>query len=269
PAPFVSFPDGLEELVRAVVAHLEARGEAELLTGRPVAAILAARGLGRPFAVRLVGGDALPADAVVVATPAGPAAELLRSLAPGAARDLAELRHVSTGTVTFAFRAAGRGLAFRGSGLVVPAVERRDLNALTVSSEKFPGRAPEGAVLVRAFFGGSRSPHLFDLPDDELVRRVEAEVTSLLGVAPPPLFRRLHRFPRAMAQYEVGHLERIARIEARLPRGVWLAGASYRGVGIPDCVREAEEAARAAVAHLAGETAAAEAGRRTKEASDR
>lgn len=250
--PFVSFPDGLQELVDALVAHLRARGEIELLSGRPVAAILAGRGLGRPFALRLAGGDLLPADAVIVAAPAHAAARLLEPVAPDAARELAALRHASTGTISFAFRAEDLRQPLGGYGLVVPADEGRDVNALTIASEKFPGRAPEGATLVRAFFGGARSPHVFALPDDELVGRVLAEVASFLEAAAPPLFHRLHRFREAVPQYDVGHLERVARIEARLPRGVWLAGGSYRGAGIPDCVRGAREAAREAVARLAG-----------------
>src|SRR5262249_35043839 len=149
-------------------------------------------------------------------------------------------------TVSLAYRSSDVG-ALPGFGFVVPAIERRSLLACTFASRKFAGRAPDGHELLRAFVGGARRPDLPALPDAELIELVRSELRALLGITADPLLLRVHRQLRAMPQYTVGHLDRVAAIEARvagLP-GLALAGAAYRGVGIPDCVRAGEEAADA------------------------
>ena len=143
-----------------------------------------------------------------------------------------------------------RGL--RGFGFVVPAVERRSILACSYPSRKFANRAPDGHELVRAFVGGALRPELLGLDDEGLIALVEAELAPLLGVTARPLLIRVHRHARAMPQYHVGHEERVAAIETRaaaIPNLV-LAGAAYRGVGVPDCVRSGEAAADAVLAAL-------------------
>jgi len=134
-----------------------------------------------------------------------------------------------------------------GFGFVVPRAERRALLACTYASRKFPGRAPDGHELVRAFVGGALRPDLPALDDAAITELVRRELEALVGITAAPELVRVRRHPRAMPQYAVGHLERVAAIEIRVATvpGLALAGAAYRGVGIPDCVRGGEAAADA------------------------
>ncbi len=197
-------------------------------------------------------GQTLDADAVVVATPAFAAARLLAPLDGPLARDLDAIEYASSATVTLGFRAAGVADRLTGFGFVVPFAERRALLACTFASRKYPGRAPAGHELLRAFLGGARRPDLVELDDEALVTTVRSELRSLLGISADPLLVRVARYRRAMPQYAVGHLDRVAAIEQRVAAlpGLVLAGAAYRGVGIPDCVRSGEAAADAVAERL-------------------
>jgi oxygen-dependent protoporphyrinogen oxidase len=197
-------------------------------------------------------GQTLDADAVVVATPAFAAARLLAPLDPPLARDLDAIEYASSATVTLGFRAAGVADRLTGFGFVVPFAERRALLACTFASRKYPGRAPAGHELLRAFLGGARRPDLVELDDEALVTTVRSELRSLLGISADPLLVRVARYRRAMPQYAVGHLDRVAAIDQRVAAlpGLVLAGAAYRGVGIPDCVRSGEAAADAVAERL-------------------
>jgi oxygen-dependent protoporphyrinogen oxidase len=134
----------------------------------------------------------------------------------------------------------------------VPAIERRPILSASFSSVKYEGRAPKQHVLLRVFLGGAERPDLVEA-DDDLVRKIVAvELQSLLGVTGPWIICQIYRWKSAMPQYHVGHLGRLARIDARLKehRGLHLAGNAYRGVGIPNCVQSAEQAAQAALREL-------------------
>ncbi len=109
---------------------------------------------------------------------------------------------------------------------------------------KFPGRAPDGHVLLRAFVGGALQPEMFELDDEQMIEAVRRDLRNLIGVESAPLFAHVEKWPRSMAQYHLGHLERIERISARLQDfpTLRLAGNAYRGAGIPDCVLSGEQA---------------------------
>jgi oxygen-dependent protoporphyrinogen oxidase len=246
---FVAPADGMGALVDAVARRLP---EGVVRLGRAVESITHDGEGWRVWAE----GETLDADAVVVATPAFAAARLLTPLDAWLARDLGAIEYASSATVTLGFRAAGVADRLTGFGFVVPFAERRALLACTFASRKYPGRAPDGHELLRAFVGGARRPELAALDDDALVTTVRAELRALLGITADPVLVRVARYPRAMPQYAVGHLERVAAIERRaaaLP-GFALAGAAYRGVGIPDCVRSGEAAADAVAARAAAGT---------------
>jgi oxygen-dependent protoporphyrinogen oxidase len=240
---FVTFAGGMEEFVRALADRL------------PQGAVrLGARvvGLGREggrWRLHLAGGSALGADAVVIAAEAHQAARILRGIDPSLAHLLDLIPYASSATVTLAWRREAIPHPLDAFGFVVPRSEGRPLLAATFSSVKYPGRAPAGHVLLRAFLGGALDEGILKEEDGRLVEIVLGQLAELLGVTAPPLLTRVHRYPAAMAQYLVGHLGTVAAIEARLahhPR-LALAGSAYWGVGISDCVRSGETAAARAL----------------------
>jgi len=194
----------------------------------------------------------IDADAVCVATPAYATSRILDGVAPELSRSLNLIEYASSATVNLVYRRQDISHALDGFGFVVPAVEKRTLLACTFSSVKYPGRAPSGTVLVRAFVGGALFPEAYDLGDGRMLAGIAHDLGELLGVKAPPVDSVITRWPRSMPQYNVGHLERVARIEEEAGRfaTLALAGAAYRGVGIPDCVRSGEAAAERLVGAL-------------------
>lgn len=180
-------------------------------------------------------------DAIILAVPAYHAAHLLRSLAPESARELKRIRYVSTGTISLAYRTSEFHHPLDGFGVVIPRTENRSINALTWTSTKFDHRAPQKHVLLRAFFGGSRTPQMMDVADDELVATVREEIAHIMDVRATPLFHRIFRYFDANPQYDVGHLDRVSAIENALPPAIYVTGSPFRGIGIPDCVHQAQE----------------------------
>jgi len=201
----------------------------------------------------LADGTPVGADAVIVGIPAYAAARLLAPLDTALARELEAIDYASAATVTLGYRQADVRAGLRGFGFVVPHVEGRPLIACTYSSRKYAGRAPEGFELLRAYVGGTRRPELVERSDDDLVQTVRGELRALAAITAEPVLTRVARQRRAMPQYAVGHLERVAAIERRLDAwpALQLAGAAYRGVGIPDCIRSGETAADAVLDALA------------------
>jgi len=241
-SPFVTLRGGMAELVEALVPRLEAR----LLTGRGALRLERAGGAG--YRVHLDGGEVLEADAVILTTPAYGAAELVAPIAPGLAEGLRAIRYVSTGIATLAFRRDEVGAPIEGFGLVIPRSEGRRINACTLTSVKFDGRAPEQALLVRVFFGGSDTPEAMRLDDEALLELVRDELRATLGISAAPLWTRIYRWWNSNPQYDLGHLDLVDRLDALCPPGLLLAGSAYRGVGIPDCIRQGRLAAARAAA---------------------
>jgi len=249
---FASFLAGTEEITNELARRLSGRASA----GLEVRQLRweAGRGYVLDIAEDRTG-QLLPeqvcADAVVLAVPSYEAARLLASVSPGASLLLRAIRYVSTGTISLAYRHEDVASRLNGFGLLIPRSAKRPVNAVTVSSTKFNQRAPAGCSLVRVFFGGSRSPGSMLLDDDELLRVVQRELSDMLRIAAKPLFHRIYRWEAANPQYDVGHLARVEAIERALPAGVWVTGSAYRGVGLPDCVKQAQVTAKSVVNQLA------------------
>jgi protoporphyrinogen/coproporphyrinogen III oxidase len=157
------------------------------------------------------------------------------------AEQLAQIRYLSTGTISLAFRRSDFKQDLQGFGLVIPKSEKRPINAITLASVKFSHRAPEDALLLRVFFGGSRSPESMQYDEDELLNMVREQLRKILGIEATPLFHRIFRWHQASPQYDVGHLDRVTAIEAAVPESLYLTGSAFRGVGIPDCIHQAQE----------------------------
>ena len=158
---------------------------------------------------------------------------------------LGEIPYASSATVSVGLRRADVPHPLDGFGFVVPRTERRAVFACTFSSVKYPGRAPEGHVLLRCFVGGALNEGLLESDDRALVDAARDELREALGITAEPVLTRVARWTKAMPQYHVGHGGRVETIEqcaAALP-GLHLAGGAYHGVGIADCVRSGEAAA--------------------------
>lgn len=237
PSMFVSLRGGLRELVAALESALE---NVEILTGTGVASL---EPTGVRYTVRLYDGEQRRADAVVLAVPAYVAAELVAPLNATLAEGLRAIRYVSTATVSLGFRREDVPHPLDGFGFVVPASEPCDLLACTWTSTKFDHRSPDGTVLLRAFVGGPHGDDVVEQPDESLVEIVRAEYRRILGIEAPPVAARVFRWHKANPQYDVGHLERVSAMEELCPPGLFLTGSAYRGVGIPDCVRQGADTA--------------------------
>jgi oxygen-dependent protoporphyrinogen oxidase len=237
---FRSLAGGLGELVSALVGRLPA---GTLRLGARVESIERADS----FRVRLSGGEAIDARTIVLATPAHATAGLLRGLDADLARLCGEIPYASSAAIVLAYRRQAVNHPLEGSGFVVPKVEGCALLAASWVSSKWPGRAPRDIALMRAFVGGARDPAIIEREDHELAAIAHAELATFVRIAEPPLLRRVYRWPRANAQHEVGHLDRLRAIDSSLARhpGLFVTGSGFRGVGIPDCVADAREVARA------------------------
>ena len=190
-------------------------------------------------------GAGVTADSVCLALPAHTSASLLSEAAPQIAAELSAIPYASTATINFGYRREDIHHRLDGFGFVVPYVERRSLLACTFASVKFPRRAPDGCVLLRAFVGGALQPDMFALDDGEMVSRVRNDFRELLGIQNAPLFAEVSRWSKSMPQYEIGHLDRVRRIRSGLQDlpGLKVAGNAFTGAGIPDCIRGGETAA--------------------------
>jgi oxygen-dependent protoporphyrinogen oxidase len=253
---FVSLKEGLESLVTALVRRLADQGVI-LRSGVTVESLrVRSHQLGRwTYDVMLQDGSALSVDSLVLATPAYVSAELLRPLTPIASGLLEMIPYASTATIAMAYPASVIGGAVEGFGFVVPRVERRDLIAATWTSLKWPHRAPSDQLMVRCYVGGVGREKILELDDQALVVRVKAELKQICNVTTEPIYTEVNRWMKAMPQYLLGHLERLEETETALSRygGLVLTGAAYRGVGIPDCIRDGVVAAERVVRYLAGE----------------
>lgn len=249
---FLSFDEGTQVLTDALAARmpvgtlrLNTKVESLVRDGRAREDSANSERDARRWLLRTSEGETFEADAVCLALPAYASARLLRGADDGLASELEAIPYASTATVNLAYERAGIAHPLDGFGFVAPFVERRATLACTFSSVKFAGRAPEGHALLRAFVGGALQPDMFDLDEAAMIDAVRRDLRDLLGVSAPPLFAHVEKWPRSMAQYHLGHTERLARIRALLRHNTALAlcGNAYEGAGLPDCVRSGERAA--------------------------
>jgi len=245
-SPFITLKGGIGELVRALLEQINC----QLISGREVTALSYDPKAEHTYRLELNGGESIDANAVILTTPAEAAATLVAPIQPALAGELRRIRYVTTGTVSLAYRRADIDNPLDGFGLLIPQSERRKINALTMTSQKFDRRAPDGMALIRVFVGGSRTPETVALDDETLLALVQSELHDVLGITAAPLWSRIYRWPNGNPQYDLGHSEILHAIAQQLPEGLVLAGSSYDGVGIPDCIRQGQEAAQRALAHI-------------------
>jgi len=254
---FLTPTTGLAEIVEALVEALTENG-ADL---RLNASVLRITKYAFRYLVELEAGKTLEADSVILAAPAPVSGRLLASLDPGLASVLGSIPYASTATVALAYRQGDLSRPLDGYGYVIPRREGRRALACTWTSTKFPHRAPEGYALLRVFVGrAGESPSPLgrgDRGEGAILALAREELELTLGLTAKPLLSRGFIWENAMPQYNLGHPEKLARIEAALQKhpGLALAGNGYRGIGIPDCIHSGEMAVDAIIKNGAGEPA--------------
>jgi oxygen-dependent protoporphyrinogen oxidase len=238
---FVSLAEGMGQLVDRLARSLP---PGVLRTRTAVRRLGRVEPTGR-WRVEPLNGPSLDVDAVLMAAEAHAAARLLDGCDAELAQALRSIPYASSAIAQLGFDRDQIRHPLDGFGAVVPLVEGRSILAVSFTSVKFPGRAPEGRVLMRVFLGGATQPHMLDEEDATLLGIATREVSELLGISGPPVLAELARHNRAMPQYTLGHAERIERVAMLASRhaGLALAGNYLDGVGIPDCVRAGQAAA--------------------------
>ncbi len=224
----VSLQNGMQALVQALETKLRALGT-DIRINTQIAKVEANQ-------VILESGEVLPADSIILACPAPSAARLLEGEVSLA---LSALRHTELGTVALAYPAFALEPLRAYRGIMIPRSENRAISAVLFTSHKMPSRVPKGIGLLRVFFDADKLPE----SDTALLEVIRRELREILQLEAIPLAHQVFRWSD-FPVLEVGHLERVAKAEALLPEGVYLAGASYRGLGVPDCIRQGREAAQ-------------------------
>jgi oxygen-dependent protoporphyrinogen oxidase len=233
---FGAFAQGLQELTDEMVRQLKGdlRLSVEITKIEKNDAV---------YQVTLSDGETLSAKSLIFATPANVTAKLLVGVADEASAKLSTIAHQNIGTVTLIYREEDVQTNFRVHGLMIPRREKRAIDAVTFTSLKMPSRSPKGYGMIRVFFGGGK-PEVAEVSDAGLLDIVRAELKSTIGITAEPLqivpFRWLKSFPQA----NVGHLDFFDEIERTLPEGIYLAGSSYRGIGVPDCIQQGRQAVK-------------------------
>ncbi len=246
PSAFLSLENGIGSLPEALSSALGDRVRKNCRVAR-----IDKRSEERaPWHVTLASGEVIAADRVVLAAPQPALADIVRTLDPDLSTEVDGIRVGSSATVFLAYRRDQIAHALDAVGFIVPRAEQRRVIASTWVSSKWPHRAPEGHALIRAFFGGIGHEDVLDASDADLVAIAREELPPLMGdLRGEPLFARVFRWTKASPQPNVGHLDRMKRIHERLRAhtGLFIAGNGYDGNGIPDCIKQGEAAALAAV----------------------
>ena len=243
---FATAAGGLSDMVAEIERVLRKTGRVEIRLGLEVTGIEKPTASGSHWVVQLRNQRPMTFDAVIVTLPTHAAGRILKpaiSLELHAA--LLEIEYASSAIVVSGHQLSDFNHPMDAFGLVVPAIERRKILAVSFSSRKFSDRAPAGQILLRTFVGGAMQPELLDHDDDTITGFVNDELRSIFGMKTEPMFSEVIRYNNAMPQYHVGHLDRVARIESLLKNtpGLHLAGSAYTGVGIPDSIASGQAAA--------------------------
>ena len=243
---FVSLREGIGQLVEALQNSLK---RTQFVTGTEITRIC--RAAPSTYSLAAADGEAA-AQAVILCAPAHSAAKLVGELDAELSAKLAGIPYHSTLTVSLGFDQDAVRRPLDGFGFVVPRGEGKRMVACTWVSTKYSFRCPPGRVLVRAFLGGARDESVVNEDERTVLDTVLRELDELMGLRSDPVFTRMHRWPGAMPQYNVGHPGRVEEIRRLLEGhpGLYLAGNAYKGIGIPDCIDSASQAAAAAFRYL-------------------
>jgi len=251
---FATHRDGLGALVQACEESCLATGRVTIRYGQRIGSIRPCEDSGCQWHLRVRGeSESRQFDAIIGTLPTYRMAAVMPDPRFADFRSrLEQFEYASSAIVVTAHKLADFQHPLDAFGLVIPECERRRILAVSFSSRKFEGRAPEDSVLLRTFVGGAMHPELLDRDDSEIEKLVCDELRDLLGLQAEPQFAMTVRYNKAMPQYHVGHEERVRALKSELEQfpGLYLAGNAYSGVGLPDSIGSAREAADKAIAVL-------------------
>lgn len=254
---FATAAGGLSDLVAAIEQALQKSRRVKVHLGIEVTSVEKATGRDsqfseqRPWVIRSRDQQPMEFDSVIVTLPTYAAANILKSVVSAELQAaLNEIKYASSAIVVSGHNVSDFSHPMDAFGLVVPAIEQRKILAVSFSSRKFVGRAPDGKIVLRTFVGGAMQPELLANDNDTIQGFVNAELRSIFGMKADPMFSEVMTYNNAMPQYYVGHLDRVATIESLLRKhtGLHLAGSAYHGVGIPDSIASGQAAADRIVA---------------------
>lgn len=249
--PFLTLKGGMSELIDAT-AHALSDTQIHLNTK-----VDRCEAVGKQWMVHTnPPWDCTPYHAVLLTCPAFTAAQMLSVSAPELSAGLASIQHVSTATVNLWYDGESFSHPLEGYGFVIPSNQQRGLTAVTWTSSKHHDRAPEHLRLIRGYVGRAGAEVSEDATDQELLQSVLDELKRTMGVGDRPKGYRIQRWIKGSPQYTMGHCETLKKIDESLTLlpGLYLSGASYRGVGIPDCIREANNAVNSMFEYLKEDT---------------
>lgn len=230
-ASLMSFKDGMRELIQSLENHLLER----ILKGKRVSSIDIKNGR---YLVNLEDGNTIETERVILACPAHESAEILKILSNELSEILKTIPYPPLSVVAFGFKKEQIGFGTSLYGFLIPYREKRKILGTLFDSSIFPNRAPEGYVLLRSMIGGRRMPELAMLSDNKLIDTALSELKPLLNIKGEPEFIKIFRWEKAIPQYELGHEEKLNRIERILAKfpGLYLTGNAYKGVSVNDCI---------------------------------
>jgi len=245
---FMTLQGGLGELIQALIQRLNTQ-KVQLQSGVTVQNLEPPSQSDTSYRLSLDGEQTLTGDAVIMTTPAYSSANMLRQFYPELASVLNEIPYASTATVSLAYKTEAIRSSIRGFGFVVPRKEQCALLAATWSSLKWRDRSKPDDTLIRGYVGGRGKEALLEKTDQEIGQAIRQELAVIAGLTAVPHYMEVHRWYQGMPQYTLGHQGRLSTIADTLkgvPR-LYLAGAAFRGIGIPDCIRDGMQAGKEAI----------------------
>lgn len=249
---FMSYKNGMAELIKGIADQLE---PGKVLIGNEVTKIEKKVSEGKnSYVVYINGMEPVESDAVIMAAPSNVTSELFASIDGIIAINLGLIPMASSASISLAYKKSDITKELEAFGFVIPYVEGRKINAVTYTSIKWDHRVPNDEyILIRSFVGKPRNQGPAELSEKEIEKVVRAELADVLGITAEPQMVKVHKWVKARPQYVMGHLERIKEVDDKLAnehKGMFIAGACYHGIGVPDCINDGTKAGEAALAYL-------------------